>query len=173
MPRDWDIYYSESAAADRPPAPLLVELADTLAPGRALDIACGAGRNALHLARLGWEVVAVDASRVAIAQLRERAEGLRVDARVANLEKGEFAIEPGGFDLICDFYYLQRDLFPSIREGVRPGGVFAAAIHLEGSFAARPGELREEFAGWKIRYYSERAEEGKSKRAARIVARRA
>jgi hypothetical protein len=85
---------------------------------------------------------------------------------VADLESREFAIEPFAYDLICDFHYLQRDLFPDIREGVRPGGVVVAAIRLEGSFAVRPGELREEFAGWKIIYYSEAGD-------ARIVARRA
>jgi SAM-dependent methyltransferase len=172
MARDWDSYYSVSRGPDGP-APLLVEAAGVLPAGRALDLACGAGRNAVYLARLGWEVVAVDSSRVAIARLRRRTAGLPVDARVADLVKAGFAIEPLGYDLVCDFYYLQRDLFPSIREGVRPGGAFAGAIHLEGSFAMRPGELREEFAGWKILHYSEGVEEGRRKRAARILARRA
>jgi tellurite methyltransferase len=166
MPRDWNLYYSDAANLDPSPAPLLVEIADRLPPGRALDLACGAGRNALYLARLGWQVTAVDASSTAIARLREGARGLAVDARVADLERREFAIEPDAWDLICDFHYLQRDLFPDIREGVRPGGVVVAAIRLEGSFALRPGELREEFAGWKILYYSEAGD-------ARIVARRA
>jgi SAM-dependent methyltransferase len=122
MPRDWNLYYSDAANLDPSPAPLLVEIADRLPPGRALDLACGAGRNALYLARLGWQVTAVDASSTAIARLREGARGLAVDARVADLERREFAIEPDAWDLICDFHYLQRDLFPDIREGVRPAG---------------------------------------------------
>src|SRR5438067_11196563 len=97
-------------------------------PGRALDLACGAGRNALYLATLGWQVTAVDSSAVAISILRERAAGLApgfsVDARVADLEAGGFTIAPASFDLILDFFYLQRDLFPHIREGLPPGGVF-------------------------------------------------
>ena len=173
MPRDWDRYYSNAANLDRSPAPLLVEIADRLPPGRALDLACGAGRNAIYLARLGWQVTAVDASRAAIARLLEDAKGLAVDARIADLERGEFTIEPHAYDLICDFHYLHRELFPDIREGVRPGGVVVAAIHLDGSFAVRPGELREEFAGWKILYYSEAAEEDSGRPSARIVARRA
>ena len=48
----------------------------------------------------------------------------------------------------------------------------AAAIHLDGSYALRAGELREEFAGWKIVFYSE-AREGEGRRSARIIARRA
>jgi SAM-dependent methyltransferase len=173
MPRDWEAYYSDASNPALEPEALLVQIAELLPPGRALDLACGAGRNAIYLARLGWRVTAVDSSPAAIARLRERAGGLPIEARVADLERGEFPIEPHGYDLICDFYYLQRSLFPEIREGVRPGGMVAAAIHLEGSFALRPGELREEFAGWKVLLYSEGAEAGKAKRAARIMARRA
>ena len=173
MRRDWDAHYSDAANAALPPADLLVEVAEMLPIGCALDLACGAGRNAIYLAELGWTVTAVDSSRVAISRLRERASGIRVDARVADLERREFAIERHGYDLICDFYYLQRDLFADIREGVRPGGMVVAAIHLEGSYALRPGELREEFAGWKVLFYSEGAEAGRKKRAARVIARRA
>jgi tellurite methyltransferase len=173
MPRDWESYYSEASNLASEPDALLVQIAEMLPPGRALDLACGAGRNAIYLARLGWRVTAVDSSPAAIARLRERAEGLPIDTRVADLERGEFPIEPHGYDLICDFYYLQRSLFPAIREGVRPGGMVAAAIHREGSFAIGPTELRDEFAGWKVLFYSEGAEAGKTRRAARIIARRA
>jgi hypothetical protein len=115
---------------------------------------------------------------VAIRLLRERAAGLPVDTRIADLEAGGFAIEPGAYDLICDFHYLQRDLFPTIREGVRPGGVFAGAIHLfqegrSGQYVLRPGELREEFHGWKILFYSESPKPGSHRPSARIMARRA
>ena len=173
MARDWERFYAENADIDVSPAPLLIEVAEQLAPGRALDVACGAGRNSIYLAQLGWRVTAVDGSASAIRRLRERAGGLAIDAQVADLERHEFAIEPQGFDLICDFHYLQRDLFAEMREGVRPGGTFVASIHLEGSFAVRSGELRDEFAGWKVLFYSEGAEAGAGRRSARIVARRA
>jgi tellurite methyltransferase len=174
LPRNWDQYYTGSASLDFTPASLLVEVAELMPPGRALDLACGAGRNALYLAGLGWHVTAVDSSAAAIGVLRERAGGLPVDARLGDLERGEFTIAPGSFDLICDFLYLQRDLFPQIREGVRPGGTLAGAILVQDgapdqnvAFRLRPGELREEFAGWKILFYSEAAG------CAQIVARRA
>ena len=176
MPRDWDAHYSDPANIPLDPAPLLVQVAEMLPPGRALDLACGPGRNARYLAQLGWQVTAVDSSAVAIAQLRRQAP--TVDARLADLELGQFTIAPNTYDLVCDFYYLQRDLFAAIREGVRPGGVFSGALHLfeedrSRKFSLRPGELRNEFGGWKILYYSEAAEPGRSRRSAGIICRRA
>jgi SAM-dependent methyltransferase len=176
MPRNWDQHYSDPANLDFTPVPLLVQAAELLRPGRALDLACGAGRNTLFLASLGWQVSAVDRSAVGIRLLRERAAGPVVDARIADLEAGGFTIEPGGYDLICDFYYLQRDLFPAIRDGVRPGGVFTGAIHLfqeerPSRHVLYPGELRDAFHGWKILFYSESREADSRRPSARIIAR--
>ena len=75
------------------------------------------------------------------AQCGRRRTGVAIDARVADLEAHEFTIEPYAYDLICDFYYLQRDLFPAIREGVRPGGAVVAAVHLTGRFALEFGRI--------------------------------
>jgi SAM-dependent methyltransferase len=155
-----------------------VEVADLVPPGRALDLACGHGRNALYLAALGWRVTAVDRAAPAIHRLRERAAGLPIDARVADLERGEFSVEANTYDLVCDFFYLQRDLFPAIREGLRTGGIFAGAIHLRQAghnpaFALDPGELRRQFADWKILFYSESPDPAHSRRSARILARKA
>jgi tellurite methyltransferase len=178
LPRNWDEHYSAPANLNLEPTPLLVQVADMLPPGRALDLACGAGRNALYLAKLGWQVTAVDSSEAAIRHLRRLGQSSTLDARVADLEKHEFAIEPGSYDLICDFFYLQTDLFTWIRRGVRNGGVFTGAIHLvkpghNPAFALHPGDLRKEFDGWKILYYSEAAEPGHTRPSARIIARRA
>jgi tellurite methyltransferase len=164
---DWDERYRRGEHATLEPNPLLMRVAETLRPGVALDIACGAGRHALYLARLGWRVTAVDASNVGIEITKERARSLKVevDARVADLERGNFGIESGAYDLICDFYYLQRDLWPKLRAGLRAGGVLTAAIHLadedKGSetrnpdFLLQPDELRAEFDGWQILHYHE------------------
>ena len=178
VPRDWEQHYAQPENLKLAPTPLVLEVADLTAPGRALDLACGAGRNAFYLASCGWDVVAVDSSATAVRALRDRGAvaGLRIDARVADLESGGFAIEPEGYDLICDFYYLQRDLFPKIREGIRPGGLFAAEIHLRDEqphrFVLGPGELRREFEGWKILYYSEAVHRGHARPSAAIIARR-
>lgn len=140
------------------PTPLLKHWADQLPSGRALDLACGTGRNALYLAEKGWSVRAVDGAAAAIDELRQRAaaRNLVIQADVADLPAPEFSIEPGAWDLIAVCYYLQRDLFPSIRAGVRPGGCVIAIVHI--SEAGEPpsykraerGELRKFFEGWKI-----------------------
>ena len=120
-------------------------------------------------------MTAIDSSPSAIRILREKSSGLTVDARVADLESGGYSIPPDSFELICDFLYLERRLFPQIRAGVVPGGTVAASILVAdspGAFELRPGELREEFAGWKILYYSEGGEAGGSRRTARLIARR-
>jgi hypothetical protein len=96
-----------------------------------------------------------------LARVRE----VEVDWRVADLERGEFEIERDAYDLVCVFYYLQRDLFPQIRAGVRAGGAVVAAIHLADedpdansmnpAFLLEPGELRALFDGWEIMHYHE------------------
>lgn len=174
LSRNWDEYYSTEAKLDFSPVPLLVDLAGRLPSGCALDLACGTGRNAIYLAKLGWRVTAIDSSPVAIRILREHARSFEIDARVADLERGEFLIAPDTYDLVCDFNYLQRDLFDAIRSSVKPGGTFIGSMYLRDSpggprnpaYRLNPGELREEFNGWKILYYSEAG-------AASIVARKA
>lgn len=164
---DWDERYRRGEHATAEPSRLLVRAVEKLAPGRALDIACGAGRHAVYLASRGWRVTAVDASRVGVELMQERARlrGVELDARVADLERGEFSVEADAYDLVCDFYYLQRDLFARLRAGVRAGGHFVAAIHMvddapdirpmNPDFLLEPGELRAIFQGWQIEHYHE------------------
>lgn len=155
----WNQRYRAGEQLFAEPSPLVTCYSRELEPGRALDLACGAGRNSLYLAKQGWQVAAVDGSPLAIEVLQERAreQKLNVDARVADLEYGEFEIEPGAYDLICDCYYLQRSLIPKMQSGVRPGGIVIAIVHLAGPdqpqgtpTRARPGELRASFSDWKI-----------------------
>src|SRR5215210_7984969 len=132
---DWDGRYGLGEHTNDQPHPLVVRFASQLQPGRAFDVACGTGRHALYLAELGWQVAAVDSSKVAIDILlnRARQRNVQVNARVADLaiadpECREFSIEPDSYDLIVNCCYLQRDLFPAIEAGARIGGVLIAVI---------------------------------------------
>lgn len=186
---DWDDRYSRGEHSTSEPSRLLERVARERKPGRALDIACGAGRHAIFLAKHGWDVTAVDSSSVGIEHLRERARtsGVIVNAHIADLERSEFQIEGEAYDLICVFYYLQRDLFPKLCEGLRPGGTLVAAIHMvdespdikpmNPDFLLQPGELRGFFRGWTIEHYHETTHHDTdagehSRRSAEIIARK-
>jgi tellurite methyltransferase len=152
----WDERYRAGRQLSEAPSPLVQRFVADLAPGTALDLACGPGRNALYLAERGWRVTAVDGSPIAIAKLRERNSG--IDARIADLERGEFRIQPDSYDLICDCLYLQRDLFPRIKAGVRKGGmaiVTALLGDIGGPTRVGPGELRTYFEDWETVHYRE------------------
>jgi len=131
-----------------------------VAPGLALDVACGAGRHALWLADAGWRVVAVDFAQAGLALLRAEAERRGTAARIqvveADLEAvGAYVPEHARYDLVCDFYFLHRPLLGALGDAVRPGGRLAFAIHLEDPAAAAPhrfllapGELERIVRGW-------------------------
>jgi SAM-dependent methyltransferase len=121
------------------PAPELLNALSELAPGRALDLACGSGRHARWLIEHGWEVTAVDLAAVEIP-----------DAHFiqADLERHEYRIEPDMWDLIVCWLYWQPDLVPEIARGVREGGILAMAGKTTGRFATSLAQFREAFAEW-------------------------
>ena len=119
--------------------------------GRALDLACGAGRDARWLAAGGWHVVAVDRDPTAIASLRGAA---RIDARVMDLERE--SIEPlGEFDLIIVWRYYQPSLFEAIRAQLRPGGLLSMSTKRTGRYAASLVQLRAAFSDWTVVHAAE------------------
>jgi SAM-dependent methyltransferase len=136
MSRDkWNRRYSETERLwQADPTPELKKVVDGMAPGRALDLAAGEGRNALYLAESGWEVTAVDFSDVAINRGRERSQelGLPVTWEVADLTEYEPA--DGNFDLVCICYLqipwpeMSRVVSEAAR-AVRPGGTFLLVGH--------------------------------------------
>jgi SAM-dependent methyltransferase len=187
----WNARYARGEDLhDWKPSPLLAEILEDLPPGRALDLACGAGRHALLLAERGWRVEAVDGSAVALSLLRAEARKRGVAPRI-RIRRADLAARPpgyvpesGGFDLVCDFYYLDRDRWSDLRRAVRAGGLLVAAIHVgareaeagKPDFLVRPGELPAlvESWGWDLVRYSEGSsrEAGHRHATAELVARR-
>lgn len=132
---DWNRRYAGAESLwGAPPNRFLVAEASGLEPGRALDLACGEGRNALWLGALGWTVTGVDFSDVAIDRARELAarEQLAVDFVLADLL--DYVPEPEGFDLVLLLYFhlhaveRRRVLGAAVR-ALAPGATFLLVGH--------------------------------------------
>jgi SAM-dependent methyltransferase len=124
----WNERYAGGELEPFPDAPAewLVAHHDLLTGGgRALDVACGDGRNALYLAQLGYMVDAIDVSDVVIGALREavqqRGLAMTIAPRVVDLERGP--LPAGPYDVVVMLNYLQRDLFGPLAEALAPGGL--------------------------------------------------
>ena len=151
---EWNARYRNREEIASDPAPLLVRAAASLAPGRALDLACGAGRNALWLASRGWDVVAIDGASEAIRIVREHEAG--IDARVIDLESGApLPFEDESFDLVAILFYLHPPLFAEARRVVKRGGIVVSAAKMQGTYRIAAGEMPEHFAGFDVLHASE------------------
>ncbi len=106
------------------PDEFLVSNRSLLPRGKALDVAMGAGRNAVYLAKEGFEVEGIDIASDAVekALALAKSAGVTISATVADLENG-FSLPTAAYDVIICFYYLHRPLIPEIRQSLKPGGV--------------------------------------------------
>jgi 2-polyprenyl-3-methyl-5-hydroxy-6-metoxy-1,4-benzoquinol methylase len=117
---------SESSYLGERPSPFLSREIDRIlgiAPGtRALDLACGEGRNSVFLAQQGFLVTALDISDVGLAKAVQRAEeaGVSVDFQQVDLDEYCFTEQ---FDLIINFNFLLRDLIPEAVRALSQGGL--------------------------------------------------
>ena len=150
------------------PSPFVTEWIARLAgdQARALDVAMGRGRHALPLARAGFRTFGVDANvdavREAVRAAREA--GTLIRGWCADLTR--HPLPPGRFDLVVVSRYLQRDLFRSIADTLKAGGVLLYETFTTAQLAhgvgprspdhlLLPGELRGAFADLEILFYEE------------------
>lgn len=125
--------------------PELLAFLDSHPPGRALDLGCGTGTNAITMARLGWQVIGIDQSFIAIAKARRKAAHAGANLRFVRGDAAEAAQNPaieGPFDLVLDLgclHTLPADRLPgylaSLRSLLPPGGTY-----LLYSFLQPPGQ---------------------------------
>ncbi|MFD7686938.1 class I SAM-dependent methyltransferase [Streptomyces sp. NPDC059781] len=129
--RFWDdVHAARPAATDPRPNARLTETVAELPPGDVLDLGCGAGGDALWLARRGWRVTAVDVSSVAVERLTSLAVSHGLDDRVATRRHDLRESFPDGtFELVCA-HYLQTPL-----------DLDRAAVLRKAAYALRPGGL--------------------------------
>jgi len=132
----WDARYAGHGHAlwSGDPNAVLVAEATDLPPGRALDVGCGEGADALWLADRGWQVTAVDISAVALR--RGQAEGARRGLGVEWVHADLLAAppQPGAFDLVTSHFLhvptAERErLYASLAAAVAPGGTLLLVAH--------------------------------------------
>lgn len=161
----WDRRYSEGEYVPRSwPSPFIEEWLSRVEPGRALDIACGAGRNSHLLAEHGFQVVAMDISKVAVemGKAEARTRALDIEWRVVDLD--EVTLPSSAFDLITVVRYRNESLWPKLKDALAPGGWLLAEHHYKSgadvdgpsmSFRLDPGELLAAFDGLVVEMFEE------------------
>lgn len=148
-------FESDATYLGERPSPFLlreIERIRQLAPGkRALDIACGEGRNSVFLAQHGFEVTALDISDAGLGKAAKRAEkeALAIDFQRVDLDCYHFTEK---YDLIINFNFLLRDLLPKAVQALSPGGLLIIdtimespqllATHNHPAYFLRRGELQ-------------------------------
>jgi SAM-dependent methyltransferase len=124
----------ERANAATTPSAFLIAETETLPPGRALDLACGAGRNAVWLARRGWRVTGVDFSDVALQAARGLAASARVDVEWIEADAVTWPAESRAYDLVAVMYLQlpaaeRRAALARAAAAVRSGGTLLVVGH--------------------------------------------
>jgi tellurite methyltransferase len=149
------------------PSALLVRFSGFLPHGGlALDLACGYGRNTLYLARQGLAAIGVDRSMEALKAGRKAAARSNLKASFVQADLTRFVLPINAFSVMICFKYRNRNLYPSIRAALRPGGllVYETYTSLHQNYGHKPlnpahlleaNELLQAFGDWEIIFYRE------------------
>lgn len=154
--------------------PRLANLSSYLSGSKALDLACGLGGNSLFLANKNYHVEAVDISEVAVNFLKDKAlqSLLTINPRVCDLtDLSHLAWKNDSFDLIVITYYLDRRLFPLVKNLIKEGGYFFMETYflsktgtkeeISSQYKLQPKELLSEFKDWSVVFFEENEQEGR------------
>ena len=161
------------------PSPIVKKFYKLAPGGRALDIAAGTGRNAVFLAEQGYQVDAVDISDVGLKRVSKRHPNLHPVC----IDIDTFDIPIGRYSLILNIRFLNRRLFPYIREGLIRGGILIFETYLEAQeresnsplcrdYLLKENELLHAFLSFRIIFYQERRQrqDGEPRHFASLVA---
>jgi len=162
----WEERYRNSSGATAP-SELLLRFSNFLPrQGRALDLACGAGRNSVYLADRGLRVVGVERSWAALEKGRELARERRCAVQWNQADLERFWFPPQTFDIIACFYYRDPAIYPWLSAALRPGGLLFYETFTWEQFGSpgrprnpahllRPGELLQAIGDWEVLFYRE------------------
>jgi SAM-dependent methyltransferase len=163
--RDWETRYRDRHDGEQPPSRFLLAQLGRLPAGRVLDLACGAGRNALLLARRGFVVEAIDFSRTGLERLAQLAHREHLPVRLVQADLEHFPLPSARYGVIVNVRYLQRELIAAMKRAVRPGGVVLFETFIRDQqqfghprnpdFLLERGELAERFGDFTLLSYEE------------------
>ena len=167
-----------------PPKKLLIDFAHLLPNnGRALDVASGVGTNSILLAEQGLSTIALDVSYIATKLAKDRFSkiGLGIEAAVCDLTG--LWLPANSFDVIMNFCYLERSIFPVLRQSLKPGGLFFFESYLNSpshtfnqDYYLESGELCESFSELEIIHSKqidrESGTQGSGRKLEQLVARK-
>jgi tellurite methyltransferase len=164
----WDEQHRQTQGSDHPSGFLREVIESSAWPlprGRALDLACGRGRNSLYLAERGYSVVAVDISSAALQTCQQRATALQLKIDWLQDDLEQIHLVDSMYDLVLNFNYLQRSLLPQIKTSLKTGGVAIYETYLidqkEFGHPKNPdyllghNELLDWFRDFRVLYYRE------------------
>jgi tellurite methyltransferase len=171
----WNAKHKEHLDQQKEPRvnPRLENLSSYFMGGRALDIACGLGGNSMFLAKMNYQVQAVDISDIAISYIQEQSakRQLQIEPKKCDLsDLNNLYWEKDSFHLAVITYFLDRKLFPIVKKIIKENGYFFMETFLQSpqnnqnisnNYKLMPQELLSEFTGWKILFYEENEKEGR------------
>ena len=147
---------------------LLEDWLPRLPVGRALDVACGAGRNALFLAQAGYRVDAIDISPVGLNMARNKATDLGLSINWIEQDLDQFYQFDTDYDLILVMWFVNLELITRLCDCLAPGGHLLGEEHLvteeevigpkNPDFRVSPGVFREAVSGHEVLLYEESVE---------------
>jgi tellurite methyltransferase len=175
----WDLKYRKRKFDPRQGASSILKKYLRLFPrGKGLDLAAGEGRNAVFLAEHGFDAEAVDISRTALDRTRKLAHSRGVWIKTVAEDLDTFSIPVGEYDLILNFYFLDRRLIPKIKKGLKKGGMVVFETYTaeqkklgtggsgKDKYVLKPNELLRLFREFHVLFYREGVfQEGGKKRA--------
>ena len=181
----WNQRYADDSHGKGNPVTLIEDWLPQLPVGKALDVACGAGRNALLLAHAGFDVDAIDISHEGLTKARAKAESQGFDINWIEQDLDQPYCFDDDYDLIVVMWYVNLPLISKLCDHLAPSGFLLSEEHLvtdrevigprTADYRVATGALREAVSGLEILHYEESieaTEEGEQVASARVVARR-
>jgi SAM-dependent methyltransferase len=150
---DWNAVYEKGTGFSHEANALLVAVAGKAKPGKALDVGMGQGRNALWLARHGWDVTGFDPAEKGVEQAKTAAAAEKLKLTATATDSEHFDFGENKWDLVVFTYAGGAEEGPQVVKALKKGGVVVLETFLKSPsspFGVDPEELKKAFGGLEI-----------------------